>query len=217
MSAPKVTILDYDVGNLLSVRRAFEHCGADVVQTTRADAVAAAERLVVPGVGAFGDCVGELRARGLVDAIRRFVATGRPLLGICVGMQMLLEEGEEFGRHEGLGFVPGSVCAIPTTAADGTPHKIPHIGWTPLELPESAPADRWRGSILADVTPGAAAYFVHSFTARPADAAYRLADCHYNGRLISAAVQKDNITGTQFHPEKSGPVGLRMIAGFLAM
>lgn len=215
MSAGAVTVVDYGVGNLLSVRRAFEHCGAEVRLTDDASAIRNADRLVLPGVGAFGDCMAELRARHLVEPVKEHAGTGRPFLGICVGMQILMDEGEEFGRHEGLGLIPGRVEAISKTATDGAPHKIPHIGWTPLELPDGAEPAFWRGSVLKPVEPGTAAYFVHSFTAAPRDPRHRLADCRYNGRLVSAALRSGNVTGTQFHPEKSGAVGLRILHHFL--
>jgi glutamine amidotransferase len=126
-----------------------------------------------------------------------------------------LSEGEEFGRAEGLGLVPGRVTAIPKTSADGRPHKVPHIGWNAIHPPSGATRARWRGSLLEPVSPGAAAYFVHSYTAVPENPAHRLADCHYNGRLVSAAIRKANITATQFHPEKSGPLGLAILSRFV--
>jgi imidazole glycerol-phosphate synthase subunit HisH len=214
MSA-RVLVLDYGVGNLLSVCRAFEACGAAVELTGSAMRVAAAERVVLPGVGAFGDCVHELQRRDLFRPILDFIATGRPLLGICVGMQMLLEAGEEFGEHAGLAVVPGRVRAIPATGADGRPHKIPHIGWNELRRP--APATQWDGTILDGIREGSSVYFVHSFTAEPLEPRYRLADCDYDGRCGSAALRVGNVYGTQFHPEKSGEVGLRVLRNFLQL
>jgi glutamine amidotransferase len=211
--SPRATILDYGSGNVLSVRRAFERCGAEVELATRAEQLAAADRLVVPGVGAFAACMRALEHRRLLEAIRAFAASGRPFLGICVGMQILFEESEEFGRHAGIGLVPGAVRIVPSEGADGTAHRIPHIGWAPLALPQGR--NGWDGSILADTRPGEATYFVHSYTAAPADPRDRLADVDYNGRRIAAAIARDNISGTQFHPEKSGPVGLKIVARFL--
>lgn len=211
----RLVVIDYGVGNLLSVCRAFEACGAKVELTGAAERIAAADRLVVPGVGAFGDCTDELNRRRLVGPILEFIASGRPVLGICVGMQMLLSVGEEFGEHAGLGVVPGRVRAIPSTTADGCAHKIPHIGWSALVKPSAD--TEWAGTILAGVAPGTTCYFVHSFTAEPQDARYRLADCGYNGRQISAAIRAGNVYGTQFHPEKSGEVGLRILRNFLAL
>jgi glutamine amidotransferase len=210
-----VLVVDYGVGNLLSVCRAFEACGARAELSGNASRIAAAERLVVPGVGAFGDCMGELRKRDLVKPILDYVAKGAPVLGICVGMQMLMEVGEEFGEHQGLGVVPGRVRAIPQTRPDGIPHKIPHIGWSELHRP-STDFD-WNGTILDGIEPGSTCYFVHSFTADPADDRYRLADCDYHGRRISAALYAGNVFGTQFHPEKSGEIGLRILRNFLTL
>ena len=210
-----VLVVDYGVGNLLSVCRAFEACDAVAELSGNPVRIASAERVVVPGVGAFGDCMSELRKRDLVKPIMDYVASGAPVLGICVGMQMLMQIGEEFGEHEGLGIVPGRVRAIPGTQSDGTPHKIPHIGWSPLDKPSSA--TDWSGTILEGIAPGSTCYFVHSFTAEPTDDRYRLADCDYHGRRISAALRAGNVSGTQFHPEKSGETGLRILRNFLAL
>ena len=214
-----VTIVDHGMGNLLPVARAFEHCGAAVEVSDRAERIRRADRLVLPGAGAFGDCVAGLESRGLGAAIREFAGRGGPFLGICVGMQMLMSEaegeGEESEDAAGLGLVPGRVTAIPKTDADGQPHKIPHIGWTAIRPPEGATRERWTGSILEPVAPGSAAYFEHSHSAEPANPAHRLAESHYNGRRISAAIRRANVTATQFHPEKSGPLGLAIISRFL--
>lgn len=207
-----VVVVDYGAGNLLSVCRAFRHVGAEVVLASTAEQVAAAERLVLPGVGAFGAGMDALRARGLVEQLKAFAATGRPLLGICVGMQMLFEESEEFGRHEGLGLIPGRVSAIPPFRADGSRRRIPHIGWGSL-MPVGAAG--WEGSVLAGSKPSTAVYFVHSFMGVPKDPAHALAMCDHDGELVLAAVRHDNLTGCQFHPEKSGPAGLAMLENFL--
>ena len=217
MSGRKVVIADYGVGNLLSVHRAMERCGGAARVSANASDIRGADRLVLPGVGAFGDCMAALRRTGLLEPVLSFIEFGRPMLGVCVGMQILLDDSDEFGPHEGLGLIPGVVRAVPSASADGRQHKIPHTGWTPLEIPAGASADRWRSTILTDTEPGAAAYFVHSYTAHPADPAHRLADVHYGGHRVAAAVVNDNVTGTQFHPEKSGPVGLRMLERFLAL
>jgi glutamine amidotransferase len=210
-----VLVVDYGVGNLLSVCRAFEACDAAAELSGDPVRIKSAERLIVPGVGAFGDCMNELRKRDLVKPIMDYVASGAPVLGICVGMQMLMQIGEEFGEHEGLGIVPGRVRAIPGTRGDGTPHKIPHIGWSPLDKPNGN--TNWDGTILEGIAPGSTCYFVHSFTAEPVDDSYRLADCDYHGRRISAALRAGNVSGTQFHPEKSGEIGLRILRNFLAL
>jgi glutamine amidotransferase len=210
---PGVTVIDYGRGNLLSVARAFEYCGAEVLMTSDPEKVAKAERLVLPGVGAFADGMAALRDLGLVEPIRTFAATGRPFLGICLGMQMMLDRSDEFGSHAGLGLIPGHVVAIPATRADGLPHKIPHIGWNRLQKP--LPGTGWEDTILAGLCPGVDVYFVHSFTAVPQCAENSLADCDYHGRPISAVIQSGSLYGCQFHPEKSGPAGLRILQSFL--
>lgn len=212
MSVP-VTVIDYGIGNLLNVVRALEHCGAAVTVVDKAGPEhISTPRLVLPGVGAFGDGMVELRHRGFDEFVQRFAETGRPFLGICVGMQMMFDASEEMGEHAGLGLLAGRVRAVPATAADGTPHRIPHIGWRPLEA-----ARDWRGTILQDVAPGERAYFVHSFAAVPADDAVRLADVSYDGQRICAAVQQGNLHGCQFHPERSAHAGLGMLQRFLEL
>jgi imidazole glycerol-phosphate synthase subunit HisH len=208
-----VTVIDYGIGNLLNVVRALEHCGAAVRMVDKATpGLAAADRLVLPGVGAFGDGMVELRTRGLDDVVRRHAQTGRPFLGICVGLQMMFDSSGEIGEHQGLGLLRGRVQAVPATEVDGTPHRIPHIGWRPLR-----PAAAWDGTMLAGVAPGERAYFVHSFAAVPADPAVRLAEVDYGGHPLCAAVRRDNLYGCQFHPERSAHAGLAMLQSFLAL
>lgn len=209
----KVTVVDYGLGNLLSVRRALEEVGAEVALAGDPREVERAERLVIPGVGAFGDCVGELRRRSLVDSVLAVIRSGRPCLGICVGMQMLLDGSEEFGPHDGLGVVPGVVAAIPRAGANGTARKVPFVGWANLRRPDGAD---WKGTILDGLDGEAAVYFVHSFAAHPEPPSSRLADYDYDGVRICAAIRLGAVYGCQFHPEKSGPVGLRIIANFMA-
>lgn len=206
-----VTVVDYGLGNLYSVTRALAAVGGDPKLTSDPVDVARAERLVLPGVGAFADGMAGLRERGLVDALKAFAATGRPFLGICLGMQLLMREGTEFGRHEGLGLVEGSVTLLTPEAAGGRPPKLPHIGWNALG---GEPA-RWKDSALGALAPGAQVYFVHSYAPAPSDPADVLATCEYGGRPFCAALKRGNLTGCQFHPEKSGPVGLAILERFL--
>ena len=137
MSKPKITVIDYGVGNLLSVQRGLEHCGAEVILTSDPEAVLAAERVVLPGVGAFANAMEALQERGLVPALQALAEKRTPLLGICLGMQMLLDESEEFGLTNGLGLIPGRVVPVPTTTTSGEEQKIPHIGWSGLVPAES--------------------------------------------------------------------------------
>lgn len=199
-----VTIVDYGSGNLRSVQKAFERLGADARITAEPDVVAAAHRLVLPGVGAFGDAMRELQARGLVEPIRRHLRADRPFFGICMGLQLLFETGWENGRHEGLGILAGDVARFESPGG----LKVPHMGWNTVT---------WRGAgcpggVVAD---GAWFYFVHSYHARPADASIVAAVADYGGPFC-AAVSRGRLFATQFHPEKSQAVGLRLLAAFLA-
>jgi glutamine amidotransferase len=212
----KITIADYGVGNLLNVARAFQHCGADVHITENPNEIAEAERLVVPGVGAFEDSINELTRRGFADEIKRYAESARPLFGICVGMQMLFDVSEEFGEHKGLGILPGRVKAVPNTTTSGQMQRVPHIGWGHLIHPETGRT--WQNTFLQSFeTARPAVYFVHSFAAYPERDSDRLADCLYGGHRICAAVKRDNIVATQFHPERSGEIGLAMVRSFLAL
>lgn len=213
MSNPKVAIIDYGVGNLLSVRRGLEHCGAEAVVTDNHDVIRSAARVVLPGVGAFANAMDELRRRGLDRTVREVAASGAPLFGICLGMQMLMDESEEFGLSAGLGLIRGRVIPVPSRSADGLAQKIPHIGWNGLVLPPGR--TDWRATPLAEVKSGEAVYFVHSFMAVPQDPAHQVADCIYGGQRVSAVIGRDNVFGCQFHPEKSGDVGLRILRAFL--
>ena len=205
---PHVTVVDYGVGNLLSVTRALEHCGAQVTLESSPLFLVKAERLVLPGVGAFGNGMAELRHRDLVDAVRTVAASGRPMLGICLGMQMLLDGSDEFGASAGLGLIPGWVRKLPEQPGI----KMPHIGWSAIRAPQGT---SWKGALLEDVPPGREMYFVHSFHAEPTDPAHRLAETRYGDYAYCSVVKKDNITGCQFHPEKSGEMGLGIIRSFL--
>lgn len=214
----KVTLINYDIGNILSVERALHHIGADYNHAKTAEEIDAADKLILPGVGAFASCVNEIEKRGLTDAIKRAYEAGKPMLGICVGMQMLFEESEEFGTTKGLGFIEGSVKAIPNVNTSGAELKIPHIGWSALNNPAEAANDAFISSpLLKDIPKGAEVYFVHSFTAYPKDEDSRLVDSQYGGHTISAMVNKGNLYGAQFHPEKSGPLGLKILENFIQL
>jgi len=213
MSAHEVTVIDYGVGNLLSVQRGLEHCGAEVTLTADAEQILAAKRVVLPGVGAFGNAMQALERLSLIAVIRELAHRQTPLLGICLGMQLLLEESEEYGVTTGLGLIPGRVIPVPARTVSGEMQKIPHIGWSALH-PSNAP-DGWNGTILQENRSGEAAYFVHSFMAVPSTPAHRIAECAYGGHLIPAVIGRDCITGCQFHPEKSGDVGLKILRRFI--
>jgi glutamine amidotransferase len=201
------------VGNLYSVRRALERSGATrvLVSSDPAD-IENADRVILPGVGAFADGIQGLRERGLDESICRYVKSGRPLLSICLGMQMLATESEEFGQHAGLNLIPGKVVAIPHEGADGLRLKVPFIGWSPLIGARAVLA----GSYLKGMDENSSVYLVHSFHVVPDREDALLARYRYGAHEITAAIKRDNITGLQFHPEKSGNVGLQIMANFLA-
>lgn len=208
----KVHIVDYGVGNLHSIVRALEASGGDPILTDSPDELSRADRLVLPGVGAFAPCARQLRDAGMVEPVKDFARSGKPFLGICVGMQLLFDESREFGSHPGLGLIPGVVDAI-SPADEAGVRKVPNIGWRPLLKPEG---QHWDGTLMDGLEAGVSStYFVHSYNCHPADSADRLADAYYAGYRICAAVRRENISGFQCHPERSGPVGLRIMANFL--
>lgn len=215
MSTPEVTVIDYGVGNMLSVQRGLEHCGAKVNFTADPGKILASKRVVLPGVGAFANAMQALESLGLVAVIRELAQRKTPLLGICLGMQLLFEESEEFGFTKGLGLIPGRVIPVPTHALNGETQKIPHIGWSSLQY--SNIKKKWGGSVLHDNQPGSAAYFVHSFMAIPHLGEHRLADCIYGGHRVSAVIACNQISGCQFHPEKSGEVGIKVLRRFISV
>lgn len=209
----KITVIDYGLSNLRSVQNAFARCGAETLLTSSAADVRAAEALVLPGVGAFRDGMAGLERLGLVEVIRQKAVEGTPLLGICLGMQMLFDESEEFGTCPGLGLIPGRGVKIPAEDVQGKPQKVPHIRWDPL-FPAGGHSD-FAGTVLEKVTPGQECYFIHSYEAKPANGADRLADTRYGGRGVCAVAAHGSVVGCQFHPEKSGPVGLSILSQFI--
>lgn len=206
-----VSILDYGLSNLRSVEQAFHHLGAETRIIQSPVQVKAASALVLPGVGAFRDGMEGLRDLELIEPIREQAARGVPLLGICLGMQMLFDQSEEFGCHPGLGLIPGRVTAIPPRPG----FKVPHIQWEPL-LPAGERRD-FEGTFLEGIRPGEECYFIHSYRACPAREQELLAVTEYGGLEICAAAARDKVMGCQFHPEKSGPAGLSILKGYLAL
>lgn len=209
-----VTIVDYGSGNLLSVARALEHCGALVRISGDPEEIERAERLLVPGVGAFAEGMRGLREQHLVAPIQAFARGGRPLLGICLGMQMLATRSHEFGETEGLSLIEGDVDAIPNVTVDGARLKTPHIGWASLH---PGPHSSWDATVMRSLPVGGSVYLVHSFHMKPADSRDILALATYGGHEITAAIQRGNVIGCQFHPEKSGDNGLKLLSHFLAL
>ncbi len=200
-----IAIIDYGAGNIRSVEKALAHIGCQVTVTRDPEVLLAADAAVLPGVGSFGDAMQALRARGLEAPIRAFIASGRPFLGICLGLQILFESSEESPGVAGLGLLRGKIVRIP--AGDGL--KIPHMGWNSLNI------RRTRG-LFARIPAEPYVYFVHSYYLRAEDEDIVSATTEY-GVTIHAAVQKDNLLACQFHPEKSGAVGIALLRNFAAM
>ena len=207
---PKVAIVDYGVGNLYSLSRAIERAGGHPELALTADVIASAERVILPGVGAFGACADELARRGLAGPIQSYAASGRPLLGICVGMQLFADSSEEFGHHQGLGLVRGAVRQIAPHAKDGSKLCIPHIGWNELTIFDPAGTRLFSG-----VKNGTDVYFVHSYSIEMEQTGCVAATCEYGGYALHAALEHGNLFGCQFHPEKSGVAGLAILSNFL--
>lgn len=211
----KCVVVDYGLGNVLSVVQAMRGLGVDVELTGDARAIKAADRVILPGVGAFGRAADRLRSLRLEQPILDFISTGRPFLGICVGMQLLFDIGSEFGDHRGLGLVKGRVDKIDITLAAEEKLRVPLIGWHPL-APPGDEYDRWPGTPLADLPRDSAFYFVHSFAAREVEPNALLAITRHGSVEVTAAVQKDNVIGTQFHPERSAHAGQAFLRAFMA-
>ena len=201
-----IAIVDYGVGNLFSLKSSFAAVGADAVVTSDPAVLRSAEKILLPGVGAFGDAADKLRASGLDKVVVEQARAGKPLLGICLGMQLLFENGYEYGVHDGLGLIPGAVKPI----ADVIPAdlKIPHIGWNGLIFKRDCP-------LFRHIKDGDCVYFVHSFYAADCED-YVAATAEY-GAELTACVQNGNVFGCQFHPEKSGTVGLNILRAFCEM
>lgn len=203
-----MAIVDCGAGNLRSVQKAIEGVGGEAHVTAEVKVLESAQGLILPGVGAFGDAMVNLRARGLVEPIRGLIAAGKPLLGICLGLQLLFDESEEMGQHCGLGVFAGRVVRFPPAASPASPttYRVPHIGWNQLSIRRQTP-------LLAGVPAGSYAYFVHSYYAVPSDEAMVLATTEH-GPAFASVVGDGNVFGVQFHPEKSQEVGLRILKNF---
>jgi len=206
----KVTIIDYGMSNLLSISRAIEKLGTEVIVTADADEIAIADQLILPGVGSFYEGMGELVKRNIPEAIHKFISTGKPFLGICLGMQMMLGEGTEVNQTKGLDIIPGKVLPLPEKNKEGIPNKIPHIGWSSVNYNSQKSS-----SILENFKNSFYMYFVHSYYALPDLSIHSAAVTDFNDMTFTCIINKDNAWGTQFHPEKSGEQGLELLKSFI--
>ena len=207
-----IAIIDYGVGNLFSLCSSLQSIGAEAVVTPDPAVIRAADRIILPGVGAFADAAEKLRATGLDQVLLEEAARGKKIMGICLGMQMLFEESFEYGIHKGLGLIPGRV--VPMAGYIPEELKVPHIGWNPLIL-KGSPDGGDKHPLLKYVNEGDCVYFVHSYFATDCQESV-IATAEY-GKELTAAVAKDNVMGCQFHPEKSGKVGLAILKAFCEM
>lgn len=202
-----LVVVDYSLGNLFSVQQACLRHGHPPVVTADPQVVRRADAVILPGVGAFGEAMDNLRRTGLDQALREVVDAGKPLMGICLGMQLLFGQSEEFGAAEGLGFLPGTIRRLPSEGG----RKIPQIAWNQIHPGESD----WQASPLKDLEDGDFVYFVHSYFVEPGDRRHLLTETDYDGFRYCSAVQKENIFATQFHPEKSAAKGLTIYRNWL--
>jgi len=205
-----IAIIDYGMGNLRSVQKGFERIGFAAEVTADPARLLAAEKIVLPGVGAFRDCIHNLEQGGFVEPILQVISEGRPFLGICLGLQLLFSESEEFGLHKGLGVIPGRVVRFPEGMQEqGEKLPVPHMGWNQISLKTETP-------LFEGIQDNSNVYFVHSYYVKPDDPTAIAATCSY-GLEFCAAIRKDNVMATQFHPEKSQGIGLRMLKNFAEM
>jgi glutamine amidotransferase len=204
-----VAIVDYDAGNLFSVEHACKSVGLAPLIISRPEDLRQADALILPGVGAFGAAMENLRKLDLVQPLKEFVASGKPFMGICLGMQLLFARSEEFGEHEGLNLIDGDVVKFPTVNEQGQKNRIPQIGWNQITSPSNN-GESWRDTPLEQIANGEFMYFIHSFYAKPRNSETVLAVTEYGGHTYCSAVMKENIFATQFHPEKSAAEGIKI-------
>ncbi|MCG6167604.1 imidazole glycerol phosphate synthase subunit HisH [Leptospira sp. FAT2] len=209
---PKISIIDYGLGNLFSVQQACEHVGLRTHITHDKKFILSSDAVILPGVGAFGDAMKNLTSLGLVDSIREFAESGKPLLGICLGMQLLFSKSWEFGFHEGLKIISGEVVRIPNETNGKGKLRIPHISWS--KIFDNKPVSNWIHTPLHEVALNSFMYFVHSFYVKPDCSENILCLTDYEGFEFCSGVKKGNVYAFQFHPEKSGKIGLKIYENF---
>lgn len=211
--ARRIAIVDYGLGNLFSVEQACRAVGLSATTTSDRHAIQNADAVILPGVGAFGDAMDTLRRLDLIEVLRDTAATGKPMVGICLGVQLLMSVSYEFGRHEGLGLIPGEVIPFVAPKEDGRRLKVPHVGWNRVNAYQAAAAERWAGTPLDTIGDGEFMYFVHSYVVVPQDTSVILSTTRYGDVEFCSSVHLNNIFACQFHPERSGRPGLEIYAG----
>jgi imidazole glycerol-phosphate synthase subunit HisH len=214
ISGAHIAIVDYGLGNLFNVQRACDHAGLSAAMVSDPEAVLAADGIILPGVGAMLEAMRTLEATGLADALREAAARGTPMFGVCLGMQLLMEEGSEFGPHPGLGIVAGTVDRFQGMDDAGESLKVPHIGWNAVERVPVAHGDAWANTPLDGQSDGEYMYFVHSYHVVPSDPGVQVGLTRYGAVEFCSALAQENVFGCQFHPERSGPAGLQMYKEF---
>lgn len=213
---PNVAIVDYGMGNLFSVRHACLRVGLEVSVTSSQREIANADAVILPGVGAFGDAMEALRRLDLISQLREVAVSSRPLIGICLGMQLLMAESIEFGKHTGLGIIPGTVGRIENAVGPKGALKVPHVCWNTLYRTGSA-GDPWESSLLSGLPDGVFMYFVHSFCVQPDSEAVVIAKTQYGSLEFCSALRRGNIFACQCHPERSGPQGLKLYSNLASL
>lgn len=207
---PYAAIVDFGMGNLFSILQACTHVGLQARITHQRAEILNADGLILPGVGAFGDAMVHLKELDLTDPLRDFICSGRPFLGICLGMQLLMTESEEFGRHRGLDVIPGSVLRLPGSKLTGENIKVPQVGWNRIRSSHHDNLVFWETTPLRGIPDGEYMYFVHSFYVKSEDPQRLLAETEYESFKFCSALRFNNISAFQFHPEKSGPLGIKI-------
>ena len=208
-----VVVIDLGIGNLMSIIRGLEYCGAKVIVTSNPEIILNSSHVVLPGDGAFKFAMEQVKKRNLLNTLKSFDKSNSNLLGICIGMQMLFDESSEFESSEGLGLISGKVVAIPNKSMNGKKLTLPHIGWNNLQ--KSDHLKNWNETLLENNKVKDEMYFIHSYMAVPTNSSCKVAECIYGGHKIAAVVMKNKITGCQFHPEKSGNLGLKILKKFI--
>lgn len=205
-----IAIVDYGLGNVFSILRALEHSGIPAKLTASKEDIVSAPGVILPGVGAFGDAMTTLNKLGLSSILKEVATNGKPLLGICLGLQLLMTESNEFGHHQGLGLIEGDVVKLNPDQDGVTAYKVPEVSWNKVNANQS-----WKGTILDGMNEGTYQYFVHSYYVRPKDSSRILSTTQYGSVEFCSSVQKGNICATQFHPERSGEAGLKIYKNFV--